>query len=249
MHQSNPRALCLSNVAVQRGRVRVLEDVSVKLRAGEIVAVVGPNGAGKTTLLEAALGAVPLARGRIDIDGEPVRGFAGRTRAFAHLAAEAEPPLELRADRFVQLAGARAEPGWSLFLRQRLGIDALGRAPASALSRGERRRLLLFEALSSSKPFLLLDEPTGVFDPLQLLDVVGAFHAAAERGAGVLVTVHQMSDAEAIASRIMILSRGRQVALGTLGELRGLAGLGSSASLQDVFLTLLQAQRGPHAGA
>ena len=249
MPDPTPRTLCLTNLTVQRGRVPVLEDVSLKLETGEIVAVIGPNGAGKTTLLDAALGSVPLARGRVAIDSQPVRAFAQRARAFAYLAAEAEPAFELRVDRFVRWAGAQAEPGWTALLRQRLGIAALGRAPAAALSRGERRRLLLYEALSSGKPFLLLDEPTGVFDPLQLLDVVSVFRAAAERGAGMLVSVHQMSDAEAIASRILILSRGRQLALGTLSELRASAGLGSTASLHDIFLALIRKQCGSDVGS
>jgi ABC-type multidrug transport system ATPase subunit len=109
------------------------------------------------------------------------------------------------------------------------------------LSRGERRRVLLFQALASGKPFLLLDEPTGVFDPLQLLDVAALFREAAARGSGLLITVHQMSDAEAFATRIVLLSRGRLVAVGTLAELREGAGVAATASLQQVFLALLDA--------
>lgn len=249
MSDASQPALCLSNLTVHRGRARVLEDVSLTVHAGEIVVVIGPNGAGKTTLLQAAIGAVPLATGDVALNGKKLRSFAQRASAFAYLAAEAEPPLELRADRLIRPVRERAESEWSRLLLQRLGISALGRAAADALSRGERRRLLLFEALRSGKPFLLLDEPTGVFDPLQLKDVVEVFRAAAARGTGLLLTVHQMSDAEALASRILILSRGRQVALGTLPELRSIAGLGAMASLHDVFLELLQARGAGHVRA
>jgi ABC-2 type transport system ATP-binding protein len=101
----------------------------------------------------------------------------------------------------------------------------------------------LFAALLSGKPFLLLDEPTGVFDPLQLLDVVALLRECARRGTGLVVTVHQMSDAEALASRVLVLDEGRALACDTLDALRARAGLTSDASLQQVFLALLRKRR------
>jgi ABC-type multidrug transport system ATPase subunit len=234
------RSLNLTNITVQRGRRVVLEDVSVSLGSGEIIAIVGPNGAGKTTLLEAVLGLVPLARGALRIDHQAIQSFADRARSFTHMAAEAEPALEMSVDRWVTLIRSACDPRWSAFLELRLGLEALRGAVVGRLSRGERKRLLLFEALSSNKPFLLLDEPTGVFDPLQLCELVEVFRAAAARGCGMLLTLHQMSDAEALATRILILSGGRSIALGTLDELRTQARLDSHGSLHDVFLALLR---------
>ena len=103
--------------------------------------------------------------------------------------------------------------------------------------------MLLFEALAAPKPFLLLDEPTGVFDPLQLLDIIDLLRQTAARGTGLLITVHQMSDAEALASRILVLDEGRVVGLGSMAELRTQAGVAASASLQETFLALLRAER------
>jgi ABC-type multidrug transport system ATPase subunit len=238
---TSPAGLALRGISVTRSGARVLDSVTVSVARGEIVVVIGPNGAGKTTLLEAAAGSVPLAGGEILIGGHPPRSFAARARAMGFLLGEAEPPAEARVRTLLDQPGVDA--AWARELEGRLGLTALRAARAGTLSRGERRRLLLFEALAQRKPLLLLDEPTGVFDPLQLVDVVALFHAAAQGGAGLLVTVHQMSDAEALGSRIVILNRGRVVAEGTLDELRDRADLTGTSRLQEVFVALLRREQ------
>jgi ABC-type multidrug transport system ATPase subunit len=244
-----PSVLDLSRVTAQRARRTVLDAVSVSVAPGEILTVIGPNGAGKTSLLEAAIGALPLTAGEVRVAGRPLGGISDRARRLFYLAGEAEPPAEVPVRTL--LAHALAAPGadrrLASGLTDRLGLRPLYDAPAGALSRGERRRILLFAALVSARPFLLLDEPTGVFDPLQLLDVMALFRECAGRGAGLMVTVHQMSDAEALASRILLLDDGRALACDTLDGLRTLAGL-PGGSLQQVFLALLRA-RAPGEGA
>jgi ABC-type multidrug transport system ATPase subunit len=240
-------SLEVRNLSVTRATRRVLDEVSVTVGAGEIVAVVGPNGSGKTTLLETIVGGLPASAGQVLVGGRPLRGLGERARWLGYLAAEAEPPLEARVRTL--LDGVRPDIEWNRTLTERLGLRTLRDATIGSLSRGERRRVLLFEALAARNPFLLLDEPTGVFDPLQLLDVVQLLHQAAGQGTGMLVTVHQMSDAEALTSRILVLARGRVVALGAMAELRALAGVSGSASLHETFLALLRArQQGPEGG-
>jgi ABC-type multidrug transport system ATPase subunit len=232
----------LRELSVVRSGTRILDRVSVGVDRGEIVVVIGPNGAGKSTLLEAAIGAAPLATGLVLVDGQPMRSLGQRARCLGYLAGEAEPPAEARVSTLIEAAARPrgADARWRRELEERLGLEGLRSAPAGTLSRGERRRVLLFEALAASKPFLLLDEPTGVFDPLQLIDVVDLFRAAAGRGTGLLVTVHQMSDAETLAARLVILNRGRVVAAGGLVDLRRDAGLPTTARLEEVFLSLLR---------
>ena len=233
----------IRNIVVRRGARRVLDDVSVAVRAGEIVAVVGPNGAGKTTLLEAIVGALPVTAGDIRVGGRALGGLADRARWLGQVSGEAEPPLEARVGLMLDTEAARGDPSWKRTLEASLGLGELRGTVIGSLSRGERRRVLLFEALAAPKPFLLLDEPTGVFDPLQLLGIVELFQQAAARGAGLLVTVHQMSDAEAFATRILVLDAGQTVALGSLVELRTQAGVSGAASLAESFLALLKARR------
>jgi ABC-2 type transport system ATP-binding protein len=105
---------------------------------------------------------------------------------------------------------------------------------------------LLHGALSTTRPIVVLDEPLGTFDPLQLVDVLALLRERAASGTTLLLSVHQMSDAEKIASRVLILDAGRMLAIGTLDELRVRADMPASASLEDVFLSLL---RGAHVAA
>ena len=229
------------SVVASRGGRRVLDRVSCAITAGEIVAVVGPNGAGKTTLLEAIAGAVPIADGQVLAGGRAFASLADRARWLGHLAGEAEPPLEARVGTVI--GRAAGDDAWIRTLETRLELGSLREARLGSLSRGERRRTLLFEALASPKPFLLLDEPTGVFDPLQLLDIIDLLRETAARNVGLLVTVHQMSDAEALASRVLVLDRGRTVASGSMADLRQQARVPASASLHETFLVLLRAER------
>ncbi|MEA2697530.1 MAG: type transport system ATP-binding protein [Myxococcales bacterium] len=231
----------LGDLSAVRAGARVLDRVSLTVAAGEIVAVIGPNGAGKTTLLEAIIGVIPLVAGQVSVGGRRLHGLGDRARWFDYLSGEAEPPSEVRVGDLLapEFVRERIDPISLRSLKARLGLDPLTRVRTGALSRGERRRVLLFQALASGKPFILLDEPTGVFDPLQLLDVTALLRETASRGSGLLITVHQMSDAEAIADRIALLDRGRIIAAGTLAELRERAAVSTTASLQEIFLALL----------
>ena len=171
----------IRDLVVRRGIRRVLDGVSLSIRAGETVAVVGPNGAGKTTLLEAIVGALPIAAGDIQVQRQPLGSLANRAQWIGHLSGEAEPALEARVGLVLD-ADKRGEASWKRTLETRLGLADLRRALVGSLSRGERRRVLLFEALAAPKAFLLLDEPTGVFDPLQLLDIVRLLQETAGPG-------------------------------------------------------------------
>ena len=103
----------------------------------------------------------------------------------------------------------------------------------------------LFAALCTNRPVIVLDEPLGTFDPLQLLGVLDLLRERAAAGTSLLLSVHQMSDAEKIASRVLILDAGRALACGSLAELRARAGV-PDASLEAAFLALL---RRAHAAA
>jgi ABC-type multidrug transport system ATPase subunit len=244
-----PPTLEVRNVSVTRGGRRVLDGVSVAVAPGEIVVAVGPNGAGKTTLLDTVIGAVPANGGGCFVGARAFGGLKDRARWLGYLAGEAEPPPEVRVDVLLDDAAERCdEASWARALEVQLGLRELRGATVGALSRGERRRVLLFEALAARKPFLLLDEPTGVFDPLQLLDIIDLLRQTAARGTGLLMTVHQMSDAEVLASRVLVLNEGRVVSLGSMAELRTQAGVAASMSLQETFLALLRAEPARNGG-
>src|SRR5207249_443939 len=166
--------LVVEGVSVERGGRRVLDRVSLGLTSGEIVAVIGPNGAGKSSLLEAILGFLPVAAGRVTFEGRALGDLASRARVFSYLPEEAEPPAEVRVSTLLAHAERFGRPpgGLAAALLERLGLGPLAGVRAGELSRGEKRRVALFAALATGRPVLVLDEPLGVFDPLQLEDVL-----------------------------------------------------------------------------
>jgi ABC-2 type transport system ATP-binding protein len=137
---------------------------------------------------------------------------------------------------------ADASPERSAALVRRLGLDALASARCATLSRGEARRVLLHAALCSTRPLCVMDEPLGTFDPLQLREIGALLREKAAQGTAVLLSVHQLADAQKVADRFVLLHDGRALAVGTLEALRTQVGLGQG-SLEDVFLALLGGAR------
>jgi ABC-type multidrug transport system ATPase subunit len=235
--------LRVERLAVDRGGRRVLSEVSLALDPGDIVAVVGPNGAGKSSLLEATLGLLPMASGYVSFDGRPLLDLPARARVFSYMPDDAEPPPEVHVRTLVAHAKRFGRPPGRLadWLVERLGLSMIVAERAGRLSRGQKRRVLLFLALCTSRPIVVLDEPTGAFDPLQLLDVLAVLRERAAAGVTLLLSVHQMSDAEKIATRVLVLDAGTVIAYGTLAELRERASR-ADGSLEDVVLELLRAR-------
>jgi ABC-type multidrug transport system ATPase subunit len=235
--------LVVDHVSVDRGGRRVLVDVSFSLAPGSIVAVVGPNGAGKSTLLEAVIGFLPISAGRVRFDGRTLRDLRTRSAVFSYMADDAEPPSEVRVGTLLAHAERFGRPPAHLAsdLAERLGVRRLARERVGRLSRGEKRRVSLFEALCTARPVVVLDEALATFDPLQMLDILPVLRDRSAAGSAFLLTVHQMSDAEKIASRILVLDGGEVVGFGTLSDLR--AQKGHDGTLEDVVLELLRRRK------
>ena len=235
--------LGVDRVTVDRRGRRVVSEVSFTLAPGDIITVVGPNGAGKSSLLEATLGLLPVAEGCVRFDGWPLYDLQARSRVFSYMPDEAEPPPEVRVQTLVAHAERFGRPPNRLtdWLVERLGLRGIMGERAGRLSRGQKRRVLLFMALCSSRPVIVLDEPLAAFDPLQLLDVLSVLRDRAAAGAMLLLSAHQMTDAEKIASRVLVLDAGTAIAYGSLTELREQMGH-ADASLENIVLELLRAR-------
>lgn len=236
-------ALHVEGLCVSRGGRRVVDGVSITAAAGEIVAVVGPNGAGKSTLLEAIVGLVPSTTTLLAAAGTLMRSFAQRAQTFAYMPDDARLPEEVSVRTL--LAAVPSAAAKAADHARRLGASALLDRRGGELSRGEAKRVSLALTLALARPVIVLDEPFGAFDPLQLDGVLHVVRDAARLGAAVVVTIHQMSTAERIADRIMLLADGRSVATGTVQELRTVAGV-PDAPFEDVFRRLLS-RRSTHA--
>ncbi|MBK7834211.1 MAG: ABC transporter ATP-binding protein [Gemmatimonadetes bacterium] len=239
-----PPVLELSGMALRLGGRDVLAGVSFSVEAGEIVVVIGPNGAGKTLLLELVVGARPLQAGQVLGRGVPLTGLATRAGLLAWVADEARPTAEMRV---VQLLAEAARIGGAPAQLRELIIAqlALGphlRARAGVLSRGERHRVAIAEALLLRRPLTVLDEPLAAFDPLQRAAACELLRGLAREGHALLMTVHEMHAAEHIADRIILLHEGRVLAQGPLAALRASAGR-ETGDLEDIFVALLNRSR------
>jgi ABC-2 type transport system ATP-binding protein len=233
-----PVLLRARNLTKRFGAVHALENVTFDVREGEILGLIGPNGAGKTTLLEGLAGLMPLDRG--DVLVRDVRlGATRRKRAMFYLPDCRVPYPELPTGEVLRFWSRlyRATPEQLSAVTDELRLDGVEYTRVGSLSKGYRRRLLLALALLTPQHLLMLDEPFDGLDLRQVLAVIELLRQARSGGRTLLLSVHQLADAQRICDRFMLLNAGRMLGLGTLGELRDQAGL-QAGNLEDVFLAL-----------
>ncbi|HUQ02305.1 MAG TPA: ABC transporter ATP-binding protein [Kofleriaceae bacterium] len=201
----------------------VLDGVSFRAAPGELVAVVGPNGAGKTTLARVIGGLIRPTRGSVRVDGKdpattPRRDLA-RTLAYLPQRYElAFPFTALEIVLFGRYAHHRgpglegpADVKVALAAMARCDVEALADRRFDTLSGGERRRILVAQALCQGAARLLLDEPTAGLDPAHAIAVMSALAGERERGAAVVVVTHDLDLAARLADRVVVLAGGKVV--------------------------------------
>jgi lipopolysaccharide export system ATP-binding protein len=207
------------------GRRRVVDDVSVEVRRGEVVGLLGPNGAGKTTTFSIILGLVESDGGRVFLGEEDITGLPMYLRSRRGIALLPQEPSSFR--RLSVQANLRAvmtrrsasaaggpKPATAGLLRE-FGLERLARARAFTLSGGERRRLEIARALATAPSFMLLDEPFTGIDPIAIQDLQDVIRRLREQGLGVLITDHNVADTLRIVDRAYIMDRGRILEEGT----------------------------------
>ena len=209
MTAAPPPLLRCDRLSVHRGRREVVRDVSLELRAGEIVALLGPNGAGKSTLLDALGGALAPSQGHVEHLGRVA--VALQAPDLARRSALANITLALawwgvpRSER-----GRRARDA----LRA-IGAEHLAERAASSLSGGERRRVHIARAIAVQPDVLMLDEPFAGLDAearANLLEDTASALRSDTRAT--LIVVHDRAEAWALADRLLLLMDGRLVASG-----------------------------------
>ncbi|UAB88871.1 ABC transporter ATP-binding protein [Ruegeria sp. SCSIO 43209] len=219
------KALSIDHVLKDRGKNRVLDDITLSLAPGQRVALLGHNGAGKSTLIKSILGLTPIHGGAIRIgDATPGSAQARRETAYLPEAVSFHPALTGREQLtlFAQLSGAKADV---LGLLERVGLsDALDRR-IGTYSKGMRQRLGLAQVLLGQPKVALLDEPTSGLDPISRQDLYAIIDELAAQGTAVLIASHALTEVEARTDRIAIMRKGRMVADDTLNNLSALAGL------------------------
>ena len=231
-------ALDVTGISKKFGTYKVLSNVSFSVHHGEILGLIGPNGAGKTTLLECVAGLLPVDSGTINRQGKPLDSEE-KKRFFWYqpdnILPFAEQQVAVTLSFFQQVYGGNSKDLTQLVNRLEL-FPMLGKPPKN-LSKGYRRRLLLALALLSPRPLLMLDEPFDGFDLRQSLAVMDLLR---DHGIdrSMILSIHQLSEAEKICDRFLLLDQGRVLGIGTLDRLRQQSGLGSRAGLEEVFLAI-----------
>jgi iron complex transport system ATP-binding protein len=208
----------LRDASVRRAGRALIEGTRLEVRAGEMVGLVGPNGAGKTTLLRAALGVLPLAAGRALLDGLDVSSLTPGERAarVGYLPQERRLAWNVPAWLAASLGAVDKPPALArriaLEALERVGLADLAERGVFDMSGGERARVLLARMFATGAPLLVADEPAAGLDPDAQLLVMELLRGHAEKGGGVVATLHDLGLAARTCDRLVVMHRGRCVA-------------------------------------
>ncbi len=247
--------LRVEKLDVSRGTRSVLQGIDLQLRAGEVFGVLGPNGAGKSTLLGALSGELAVAAGQVLLAERPLAQWPSRERAqrLAVLPQQSSLNFGFRVEEVVAMGRLPHAEGRAADLR--IVDKALAAADAAhlqgrsylALSGGERQRVHLARVLAQLWPgadgrVLLLDEPTSALDPLHQHSTLQAVRGFAERGAAVLVILHDLNLAARYCDRLLLLHEGHAHLQGSVEEVL------QPQPLREVFGLDVLVQRHPERG-
>ncbi len=209
---ANDLPVMFLKVSIAAGGVTILDDISLTLAPGAPTVLIGPNGSGKTTLLRAAMGLIPVTRGRITWGSRDASPPDRRAILF-------QRPAMLRRSAVGNVRYALAAAGVPRAIRKErtaellalVGLTGLERRPARGLSGGEQQRLALARTLAREPAVLFLDEPTASLDPAATKAIEDIVRGVAARGVKVVMATHDLGEAKRLAGDIVLLHRGRLV--------------------------------------
>ena len=233
-------SLVAGGLAKRFGPRKVVDDLSLAVRSGEVVGLLGPNGAGKSTSFQMLVGLVPADGGTVHLDAIDLTNRPMHERArlglgylpqepsvFRKLTAEQNilAVLELRSD--LDAAGRRQQ---TAALLQRFGVEHVSRTRGENLSGGERRRVEIARALAARPSFILLDEPFAGVDPISVSEIHRLIRQLSSQGIGILVTDHNVRETLGICDRGYIVNEGRIICDGPPDA------IAADPTVRDVYL-------------
>jgi len=212
----------LDGVNKRFGNVVALDDFSLEVRPGELLALLGPNGAGKTTAISLLLGLSQADKGSARLFGLPPQSIEAR-RGIGVMLQEAALAPELRVFEQVDLvASYYANPLPVAQVLDLTGTAPLSRRPYGKLSSGQKRQVQFAIALVGRPKLLFLDEPTVGLD-IQSREIVWAtLRRLIADGCSIVLTTHYLEEAEALADRVAVMAKGKLIVTGTVDEMRAL---------------------------
>jgi len=220
-----PSHLKISGLQFLRGSRVVLDSIDLQLQSGCVTAVLGPNGAGKSTLLSCIAGLLDAPRGTVELDGTLLSAIppAQRARRIAFLpqipevawSVDVETLVSLGRIPFQGIASDAENRAAITRAMQRTDVTQWSNRIVTTLSGGERARALLARVLAGESDWILADEPFTGLDPAHQFEAAELLRSVADQGAGVVLTIHDLTLAARIADRVVIINDGRIVADGT----------------------------------
>ncbi len=214
-------------------RIVAVDALDLRVRRGEVYGFLGPNGAGKTTTLRMLVGLVRPTAGAATVLGAPPGARAGLARIGAMIEQPAFYPYLSGRDNLRVLARhAAVDEARVHSVLGQVDLSARATDRVATYSMGMKQRLGVAAALLKDPELLILDEPTNGLDPAGMAEMREFIRSLAEGGRTVLLSSHLMGEIEQVSDRVGVIRDGALVAEGTVGELRGRAGLRVRAAPQ-----------------
>ncbi len=209
-------------------KTRIINDISISVKSGEVVGLLGPNGAGKTTSFYIICGLLAPSSGSVSFDGMDITSFSLHKRSslgIGYLPQESSVFKDLSVEENLRLAAevcikdeieqdSRIEE-----LLEEFNIEAIRNRKGVNLSGGERRRVEIARALVKKPKFILLDEPFAGVDPIAVLDIQNIIKKLVEFGIGVLITDHNVRETLSVCHRAYVINKGDLLASGDSSEI------------------------------
>jgi ABC-2 type transport system ATP-binding protein len=213
----------LTRITKRFGEIVALNDVSISIQPGELVALLGPNGAGKTTAVRLLLGLTRPDAGVARVFGLDPREPRNRVRTGALLQV-GKVPETLRVSEHIELFSSYYPDPLPLGeIIEAAGLRGLERRAFGELSGGQKQRLLFALAICGNPDLLILDEPTVGLDVDARRSIWEQIRRFVGKGRSILLTTHYLEEADSLSDRIIVIDRGRVIAEGTPAEIKGRA--------------------------
>ena len=229
----------VSHLTKKYGSRLAVDDVSFTVEDGQIYGLLGPNGAGKSTIMNILTGYLSATSGQVTVAGHPLPEEADAAKACVGYLPE-QPPLypEMTVQEYLdfaaELKGVKKAERKEQVLKaaRRTGLEAVLPRLIRSLSKGYRQRVGIAQALLGSPKLIILDEPTVGLDPAQVIEIRKLIRELG-RAHTVILSSHILGEVQAVCQKVLVLSKGKLAASGTLEELTA-----GGKSLEEVFLEL-----------
>jgi len=248
-YEDHPEGAAVLPPLVVRGLTKryeahvAVDDLSFDVQAGQILGLVGPNGAGKTSTLRSIAGILPIQEGRVVVGSYDIAADEERAKGqLAWVPDDPQPFDSLTVAEHLQftarLYGIRDWRPKAEELLTRFELQEKREALGGELSRGMRQKLAISMAWLSQPAVVLLDEPLSGLDPRGIRSARDAIREIAGTGAAVILSSHSLELIEALADKLLIMNRGRNLFYGTLSEARATLAADPGSSLEEIFMAV-----------